>query len=84
MSVVITDDILKLANMSEPEFKLELGIFLYSRKILTLGKASEFAGIPQLIFQQELTKRSIPVSYDQEEFDKDLARIKEKYRKSWS
>lgn len=82
MSVVITDDMLRLANMSEPEFKFELGIFLYSQKILPLGKASEFVGIPQLIFQQELAKRSIPVSYDQEAFDKDLARVKEKYRKS--
>lgn len=81
MSVLITDEILKRANMSEPEFKLELGIFLYSRQILTLGKASEFVGIPQLIFQQALASRNIPVSYDQEEFDKDLARVKEKYKK---
>ncbi|MCB0855514.1 MAG: UPF0175 family protein [Bacteroidetes bacterium] len=82
MSVIITDDILRLANMSEPEFKLELGIFLYSRKILTLGKASEFVGIPKLLFQQALAKREIFVSYDQEEFDQDLAEIKAKYGKS--
>jgi predicted HTH domain antitoxin len=82
MSVLITDDIIQLANMPEEEFKLELGIFLYSRKILTLGKASEFVGIPQLIFQQELAKREISVSYDQEEFEKDLAEIRKKYGKS--
>ncbi|WKN46298.1 UPF0175 family protein [Tunicatimonas pelagia] len=81
MSVVITDDILKMANMPESEFKLELGVFLYSRGILTLGKASEFAGVPQLIFQQVLAEREIPLSYDQEEFDKDFASIKERYRK---
>ncbi|MEZ4828579.1 MAG: UPF0175 family protein [Bacteroidia bacterium] len=82
MSFVITDDILRLANLSESEFRLELGIFLYSRKILTLGKASEFAGIPQLIFQLALSKRDLSISYDQEEFDKDLAQIRKKYHKS--
>ena len=81
MSVLITDDILRRANMSEPEFKLELAIFLYTRKILTSGKASEFAGLPRLIFQKELAKRNIPVSYDQEEFDKDMAMIENKYLK---
>lgn len=82
MSVVITDDILRLANMSEPEFKLELGIFLYIKNILTLGKASEFANLPQLIFQKKLSDRGINISYDEEEFDKDLAMIRKKYGKS--
>lgn len=82
MSVLITDDILRHANMSESEFKLELGIFLYSNKILTMGKASEFAGLPQLIFQQALSKRNIFVSYDQIEFEKDLETIHKSIKKS--
>lgn len=76
MSVVITDDILRLANMSESEFKLELGLYLYSKKILTLGKACEFAGIPRIIFQKELARHELTVSYDQEEFEKDLNTIR--------
>lgn len=76
MSVVITDDILRLANMSESEFKVELALYLYSKGILTLGKASEFAGIPRIIFQKELVRNDLTISYDQEEFEKDLAVIK--------
>ena len=81
MSVLITDDILRQANMSEPEFKLELAVFLYSKNILTLGKASEFVGLPKAVFQKEISKRSVSLSYDQEEFEKDLATIREKYGK---
>ena len=76
MSLLITDEILHLANMSESEFKLELGLYLYSKGILTLGKASEFVGIPKLIFQKELVRQELTVSYDQEEFEKDLVTIR--------
>ena len=76
MSLLITDEILHLANMSESEFKLELGLYLYSKGILTLGKASEFVGIPKLIFQKELVRHELTVSYDQEEFEKDLVTIR--------
>ena len=53
MSVLITDDILRQANMSDSKFRLELGIFLYSNNILTMGKASEFAGLTKAIFQKK-------------------------------
>lgn len=65
--------------MSEPEFKLELGIFLYTNNILTMGKASEFAGLPKVIFQKKLSDRDIAVTYDEEEFLKDLATIRKDY-----
>ncbi|MEM8888204.1 MAG: UPF0175 family protein [Bacteroidota bacterium] len=79
MSILITEDILRSANMSAQEFKLELGIYLYTKNILTLGKASEFVGLPKIIFQKEISKRDIPVSYDQEEFDKDIMTINKNY-----
>ena len=79
MSVLITDDILRQANMSEPEFKLELDVFLYANNILAMGKASEFAGLPKAIFQKKLSDRYIAVSYDEEEFLKDLATIRKTY-----
>lgn len=79
MSIVITDDILRQANMSDSEFKLELGIFLYSKNILTMGKASEFVGLPKVIFQKKLSERGITISYDEQEFQKDLATIQKIY-----
>lgn len=79
MSILITEDILRSTNMSAQEFKLELGVYLYSKQILTLGKASEFAGLPKLIFQKEIGKRNILISYDKEEFDKDIETINKKY-----
>ena len=79
MSVLITDDILRQANMSDSEFKLELGIFLYSNNILSMGKSSEFVGLPKAIFQKKLSDRGITISYDEQEFKKDLVTIRKIY-----
>ena len=81
MSVIITDNILRQANMTESEFKLELGLFLFVRGILSMGKASEFVEISQFEFQKAMNERGIPVSYDEEEFDKDFEKVMAKYRK---
>lgn len=38
MSVLITDDILQQANLSESEFRLEVAIYLFQREVFTLVK----------------------------------------------
>lgn len=72
MSVVITDQVLQNAAMSEAQFRLELAVFLFEKQIFTLGKAAETAEVPQFQLQQELAKRQIPMSYDLEEYESDL------------
>jgi len=77
MQLEIHSELLKNAAISEEEFRLELAIFLFEKKIFTLGKASELAGLPQLIFQRELAKREIPVHYGYDDFREDLAAAKQ-------
>lgn len=82
MSVIIPDNIIQQSNMSESEFKLELGLFLFAKGILTMGKASEFAGISQYEFQIAMNHKGIPISYDDEEFEKDFKKVMSKYGKA--
>ena len=72
MSLVIPDDILRAANMSAGELRWEIALLLFQQDKLTLGQASEFAGISQLEFQRLLASRNIPVHYDAQEFTDDL------------
>ncbi|MEM6262374.1 MAG: UPF0175 family protein [Bacteroidota bacterium] len=82
MSVIITDNILRQANMSASQFKLEVGLYLFEKGFLTMGKASEFAEVSQFEFQKTMNERGIPISYDEEEFEKDLQALKRKYKES--
>ena len=72
MSLVIPDDILRAANMSAGELRREIALLLFQQDKLTLGQASEFAGISQLEFQRMLASRHIPVHYDVQDFTDDL------------
>ena len=72
MSVLITDDFLQTAHISEADLKLEIAIMLFQQEKITLGTASQFAGMNQLEFNRILGSRKIPIHYGVEEFRQDL------------
>ncbi|MBE9009286.1 UPF0175 family protein [Pseudanabaenaceae cyanobacterium LEGE 13415] len=72
MSLVIPDEFLQTAHISETELKLEIAILLFQQEKITLGTASQFAGMNQLEFQRILGSRKIPINYDVEDFRQDL------------
>ena len=72
MNLVIPDDILRAANISAVELRREIAMLLFQQDKLTLGQASDFAGMSQLEFQRLLAHHHIPVHYDVQEFTDDL------------
>ena len=72
MAMVIDDDLLRAAHMSEPEIKLELAALLYQRERLTLGQAARLAGLSLARMRLALGARGIAPSYGVTEFEEDL------------
>ncbi len=70
--MVISDDILESAHLTEVEMLLEIALTLFAQERLTLGQAARLADLPQLDFQKALGARKIPVHYDVAEFEEDL------------
>lgn len=68
MSVLISDDILQAAKISETELKQEIAILLFQKNKLGLTQAQELAEIPMVEFQQELANRGILISVDTNKF----------------
>ncbi|MEB3341350.1 UPF0175 family protein [Okeania sp.] len=77
MSVVIPDDVLKSARMSESQLKLEIAIMLFQQDRISIGKACGWAGINLLEFQREIAKGGICIHYDVEEFEEDIKTLQE-------
>lgn len=75
MSLVISEDIVKASGLSEKELVLELIIFLFQRKKISIGKASQLAKMPLLQFQNELAIRNINIHYDETDLDVDLKNL---------
>ena len=57
MSVLIPDEVLEAAHMSEEELQREVAVMLFERGKLTMGQASRLAGMPRLQFQHLLASR---------------------------
>ncbi|MBC6421496.1 MAG: UPF0175 family protein [Hormoscilla sp. SP5CHS1] len=72
MSLVISDEFMQAAHISEAVLKLEIAILLFQQEKITLGTASQFAGMNQLEFQRILGSRKITIHYGVEEFRQDL------------
>lgn len=77
MSVVISDEILQTTRMSAGEIMQELAILLFQKEKLTLGQASQLAGMTQLQFQHLLASRQIPIHYDMEDLEADVKTLRE-------
>ncbi len=76
MSLVIPDEFLQTAHISEADLKLEIAILLFRQEKITLAAASQFACMKQSEFQQILGSRKIPIHYGIEDSQQDLRMLK--------
>ncbi len=76
MGLMINEEVLLNANMSAEDLLIEIAVHLYDIGKLTLGQARNMAGLDQISFQQEMSKRDVLIKYNQEDFMDDLDAIK--------
>ncbi len=76
MTLTISDSLLQQTGLTEADLKLLLAIQLFEEERLTLGQASQLAGLHQIQMQRELAKRDIPIHYGETEFRRDMETIK--------
>jgi predicted HTH domain antitoxin len=74
--MVISDDILESAHLTEAELRSEVALSLFARERLTLSQAARLANLPQLDFQSLLAARRIPIHYDVAELEEDLQTLR--------
>jgi predicted HTH domain antitoxin len=77
MSLTIPDEVLQAARMSESELRQELAVMLFEKEKLTLAQASRLADMDRLQFQHLLASRGISIHYGVEEFEQDLATLRD-------
>ena len=57
--LVLDDELVKVAEIKDPELKLEIAILLFQNGKINSGKAAQLARIGLLEFWKELGKRNI-------------------------
>lgn len=72
---VVSKDFLESAKMTSEELGLEIAIYLYENKRLSLGQAKRLAKLDQISFQKELAKRNIFIHFETDDLMKDLENL---------
>ncbi len=76
----ITINLPDALQISEADLRTELAISLFQQERITLGIASQLAGLHQIEFQQLLASRGICMHYDVEDLEQDLKSL---YEQGW-
>ena len=77
IAIEIPREVIHATRMTPQELRRELAVYLFQQGKLSFGKAREMAGMTAWAFQQLLGSRGIPVHYDLEDYEEDLATLKE-------
>lgn len=73
----IPQDILDSARLTIAELKVEMAIYLYAQRRLSIGKARELADMPLWEFRQLLASRRIAPHYDEVDLKDDIATLRQ-------
>ncbi len=77
ISIDIPREITHITRMTPQELRQELAIYLFQQGKLSFGKAKELADMTVWAFQQLLGSKGIPIHYDIDDYEEDLATLKE-------
>jgi len=72
---VLSAEFLESVNLTPEQVAIELAVYLYAQKRMTMGQAREMANLDQLAFQHELAKREVYIHYDWEDIEQDLKNL---------
>lgn len=64
-------------QLTETDLRTELAVALFQQQRITLGTASEIAGLHQIEFQRLIASRGISVHYDVEDLEQDLTSLRQ-------
>ena len=77
VSIELPREILTITHMTPEDLKRELAVSLFQQSKLSFGKAREMAAVTAWEFQFLLGRKNIPIHYNVEDYEEDLATLKE-------
>ena len=73
--LIVSREFLKSAKMSAKDLAIEIAVYLYEKKRLTLGQAKRLADLDQISFQKELARRDVYIHLETEDILQDIENL---------
>jgi predicted HTH domain antitoxin len=74
-TIEVPQDILDSARLTTTELKVEMAVYLYAQKRLSIGMARDLANMPLWEFRHLLASRHVPPHYDVPDLEEDIATL---------
>jgi predicted HTH domain antitoxin len=75
MQLILEDDLVNAARLTQEEARLAIAVSLFTQERLSLAYAARLAGLDRLTFQRYLAAHEIPLHFGDAELDADLATV---------
>jgi predicted HTH domain antitoxin len=75
MQLILEDDLVIAARLTEEEARLAIAVSLFTQERLSLAYAARLAGMDRLSFQRYLGAHEIPLHYGDADLDAELATV---------
>lgn len=73
--IIISGQWLVNAKMTPSDLLIEIAVYLYEKKKLTMGQARKLAKLDQVSFQKEMSKRNVFIQLDIDDIKKDIKNL---------
>ena len=73
--LIVPKEFLQSAKMSAKDLAIEIAVYLYEKKRLTLGQAKRLADLDQISFQKELARRDVYIHLETEDVLRDIENL---------
>lgn len=73
--LIVLKEFLNSAKMSAKDLAVEIAVYLYEKKRLTLGQAKRLADLDQISFQKELARRNVYIHLETEDILQDIENL---------
>ncbi len=78
MNMELDIPVLDKLGISRADLLTDIAVGLYMDQRVTLGQAAEIAGVSQLDFRCLLSRMNVPIQYDIQDLNHDLAVLRER------
>jgi predicted HTH domain antitoxin len=72
---IISKEFLQSVKMTPQELAIEMAVYLYESKRLTLGQAKRLADLDQISFQKELARRNVYLHIEEKDVLRDAENL---------
>ena len=73
--LIVPKEFLNSANISAKDLAIEIAVYLYEKKRLTLGQARRLADLDRISFQKELARRNVYIHLETEDVLQDIENL---------